>query len=145
VSFEVEAWSRYVARRTIIDAVAAFLARMRELGNPLTDVRPQDLLRKDRVWFVRPVYEAGSEGSGVGFFLRPDGCVDLLGRRSAGWTPYHGAAFFDVTSAQADEIEASGEPRGVTTAHLVTAASNDAEALVRGLAALLRLAEGASD
>jgi hypothetical protein len=42
-----------------MDAVAAFLARMRELGNPLTDVRPQDLLRKDRVWFVRPVYEAG--------------------------------------------------------------------------------------
>jgi hypothetical protein len=49
-----------------------------------------------------------------------------------------------VTSAQADEIEASGERRDVTAAHLVTDASNDAEALVRGLAALLRLAEEAS-
>jgi hypothetical protein len=141
LSFDVEAWSKSVARRTVIDAIAEFLARMHELGNPLTDLRPRNLLRKERVWFVRPVYEAGTEGSGVGFFLRPDGCVDLLGKERAGWTPYQSAAFFNVTSDEAAALEAAREPRDVTDLRFFTVANLEADGLVRGLAELLRRAE----
>jgi hypothetical protein len=134
-----EAWHQFLARKKVVDAIEGFLRRMGTARNPGTEKLKIARRHKENIWSIRWIIR---ESRG-GFYLTTDGRLKSSDYGCVNdWAPYREAQFFQISGHEAKVMEQQGPPDLTTSQGLDVKYMPEADAIVMGMASLIREAIG---